>query len=264
VQILRILRGIDRRDADEIADADRLLQLADRCECAHIRSTTALAEQCDLSKDPRTREGTCAANPDVTCHLKRHTVLLKRYGHFGKVPTSIALMVREAGGADLAGLRLAVLDRIADPLDRARTLEAELSRAWRVNQKIASMFLSAVSNPDLSRGLSPWSQGIDWTYFVVVDSNVDRFLASVRYRGGSSYDSRREFVRILARTIDLAKLDASLHAFNPRLVQQAMYLFMSAANRRVAATDCMHAGLSACAKCPTALSARCPVRHRPR
>ena len=28
--------------------------------------------------------GACSANPDTACHLKRHTVLLKRYGHFGK------------------------------------------------------------------------------------------------------------------------------------------------------------------------------------
>lgn len=264
VQVLRILRGIGRRDADEIGDAGRLLRLVDRCECPHIRSTTALAERCDLSKDERTREGTCAANADVACHLKRHTVLLKRYGHFGKVPTSIALMVREAGGADLTALRLAVFERTSDPLDRARALEAELSRAWRVNQKIASMFLSAIANPDLSRGLSPWSRGVDWTYFVVVDSNVDLFLASVRYRGGSSYDARREFVRAVAREIDLSKLDASLHAFNPRVVQQAMYLFMSAANRRAAATDCMHMGPAACANCPKALSSRCPVRQRAR
>src|SRR5690348_16855227 len=77
VQILRILRGIGRRDANEIADADRLLRLVDRCECPNVRSTTALAEQCDLSKREGTREGTCTANPDIACHLKRHTVLLK-------------------------------------------------------------------------------------------------------------------------------------------------------------------------------------------
>lgn len=262
VQILRILRGISRRDADEIADAGRLLRLVDRCACPNIRSTIALTERCDLSKDERTGEGTCAANPDVACHLKRHTVLLKRYGHFGKVPTSLALMVREAGGPDLAAVRRGVLRRISDPLARARALEAELSRAWRVNRKIASMFLSAVTNPDLSRGLSPWSRGIDWTYFVVVDSNVDLFLASIRYRGGSSYDARREFVGALAREIDLSKLDPSLHAFNPRVVQQAMYLFMSVANRRAAPVDCMHLGPAVCAKCPTSLSVRCPVRQR--
>lgn len=51
------------------------------------------------------------------------------------------------------------------------------------------MFLSAISNPDLSPGLSPWPGDLDWTYYVVIDSNVDLFLASIRYRGGASYDA---------------------------------------------------------------------------
>ena len=63
-------------------------------------------------------------------------------------------------------------------------LERELSRAWRVNQKIASMFLSMVTNPDLSRGVAPWTRGIDWTYYVVVDSNVDLFLGGRTEGGG--------------------------------------------------------------------------------
>ncbi len=259
VQILRILRGISRRDAGELGDATRLLRLVDESPCAYTHSTDLLHASCDLAKDPVTRVGCCAANPTVACHLKRHTVLLKRYGHFGKVPTSIALTIRESGAEDLTALRRAVLRRVRDPLGRATALEAELSRAWRVNQKIASMFLSAVANPDLSRGLSPWARGVDWTYFVVIDSNVDLFLASIGYRGGHSYDARREFVRALARSIDLRRLDRRLHRFNPRLVQQAIYLFMSAANRRAAPADCMHLG-SACASCPTALARRCPVR----
>jgi len=259
VQILRILRGIEAADARELADGRRLLTLVDGSTCAHLRSTAALHEHCDLTKDPRTRVGCCTANPGVTCHLKRHTVLLKRYGHFGKVPTSLALVLREAGAPDLGALRTAVFRRVRDPAVRARALEAALSRAWRVSQKIASMFLSAVSNPDL--GAAPWSKGVDWTYFVVVDSNVDLFLASVGYRGGRSYDARREFIQALARRIDLRRLDPRLQVYNPRLVQQAIYLFMSVANRRATAADCMHLGPAACACCPRTLALRCPVRR---
>lgn len=259
VQILRILQGMGAADAAEISDAGRLLALVDNGECAHMRTTRSLAEACDLDKDPSTRKGCCEANPSVPCHMKRHTVLLKRYGHFGKVPTSIALMVRESGARDLPDLRRLVMKRERDPLVRAKALEHELSRAWRVNQKIASMFLSLITNPDLSRGLAPWSRGIDWTYYVVVDSNVDLFLASVGYRGAGTYDSRREFVRALARKIDLSTLAPDVQPFNPRLVQQAMYLFMSEANRRAASADCMHAGASACRACPRALERRCPV-----
>ena len=178
------MQGIAATDADEISDAEQLWELVDDGGCVHMRTTLALAEECDLDKDPRTRVGCCSANPKVACHLKRHTVLLKRYGHFGKVPTSIALMVRESGAEDLSALRRLVMKRARNPLARAQELERELSRAWRVSQKIASMFLSMVTNPDLSRGLAPWSRGIDWTYYVVVDSNVDLFLASIGYHGG--------------------------------------------------------------------------------
>lgn len=262
VQILRILQGISARDADELGDMARLLALVDEGECEYMRTTTLLAERCDLSKDPRTRRGCCRANRKVTCHLKRHTVLLKRYGHFGKVPTSIALMVREAGIEDLAALHRRVIADEADPLARAKALEHELSRAWRVNQKIASMFLSMVTNPDMSRGLAPWSQGVDWTYFVVIDSNVDLFLASIGYQGNGTYDARREFVRAIAREIDLSALSPKLRAFNPRLVQQAMYLFMSSANRRATDVDCMHRSPSTCVACPRPVMRRCPVRPR--
>lgn len=262
VQILRILQGMDASDADEISDAERLLALVDEGDCAHMGSTQVLADVCDLDKDPRTRKGCCNANPGVACHLKRHTVLLKRYGHFGKVPTSIALMVRESGAEDLPALRRLVMKRDRDPLARAQALERELSRAWRVSQKIASMFLSMITNPDLSRGLAPWSRGVDWTYYVVVDSNVDLFLASIGYNGIGTYDARRDFVRDLARSVDLTEFDGALHPYNPRLVQQAMYLFMSTANRRAAAADCMHLAPRACVTCPSAVRRRCPAKPR--
>lgn len=111
VQILRILQGMGAADAAEISDADRLHALVDDGGCAHMRTTQALAAMCDLDKEPRTRIGCCGANPSVACHLNRHTVLLKRYGHFGKVPTSIALMVRESGAKDLAEMRRLVMKR---------------------------------------------------------------------------------------------------------------------------------------------------------
>lgn len=259
VQILRILQGMGASDAAEISDADQLLALVEDGGCEHMRTTRALAEACDLDKAPGTREGCCDANPGVACHLKRHTVLLKRYGHFGKVPTSIALMVRESGAEDLPALRRLVMKREREPMARAQALERELSRAWRVNQKIASMFLSMITNPDLSRGLAPWSRGIDWTYYVVVDSNVDLFLASIGYEGTGTYDARRDFVREVARRIDLTEFDSALSPYNPRLVQQAMYLFMSTTNRRVAAADCMHQAPTACVTCPRTLRRRCPA-----
>lgn len=263
VQVQRILRGIGPSDASELTSAARLLRLADEGPCALARVNDDLIAACDLEKHPVTKLGRCSANPSAACHLKRHTVLLKRYGHFGNVPTSAALMVREAGAPDLGALRDAVLRRHRRRHARAIALEAALSKAWRISEKIAAMFLSAIANPDLSPGVAPWAAGLDWTRFVVIDSNVDLFLASIRYRGAGTYDARRAYIRALADEIDIRTIDRRVHSYNPRLVQQAMFVFMSAANRRAVGADCMHEGGAPCATCPAALQLRCPVRPVP-
>jgi len=254
-QILRILREMPPIEAREVSDAEQLYALVDASPCDHLRTTTALRETCDLAKDSH-GVGCCSMAPSVACHLKRHTVALKRYGHFGKMPTSIALSIREREVPSLPALYESVLRTHRTRRGRAVALEAALCTAWRVHQKIASMFLSLVCNPDLASD-PPWVNGIDWTYYVVVDSNVDLFLASIGYNGLKTYDARRDFLLRLASTIDLREMDRSLSGFNPRLVQQALYLFMSSANRRTATDDCMHA--AKCGTCPRVLSTRCPV-----
>ncbi len=256
-QIMRVLRGISEEDARELTEVASLLQLADTSRCDLLRSNHALLTECDLGKDPVTKLGRCGRHPRRRCHLKRHTSLLKRYGHFGKVPTSAALMVRETGLADLAALRLRILGSGRSPRERAVALQGEISRAWRVSEKISAMFLSAVCNPDLSPGLAPWSGGIDWSFFVVVDSNVDLFLRDSGYPGPWTYTARRSFIERLARRVDPSTTKPSLHKFNPRIVQQAIYLFMSVSNRRATTHDCMHAAPDSCATCPSALRGAC-------
>ena len=61
------------------------MRLVDGSECALLQRNESLVTECDLAKDARTKQGICASNRDVECHLKRHTVVLKRYGHFEKV-----------------------------------------------------------------------------------------------------------------------------------------------------------------------------------
>lgn len=260
--VMGILRGIDPDSAHEIASMTRLLSLADECACSHAQSTEALRLHCDLTKDLERGTGVCKANPTVSCHLKRHTVVLRRYGHFGKMPTSIALALREQGVASLPALRDSIVRSNQDPHDRAAALEAALSRAWRVSQKIASMFLSAVCNPDIALdGVAPWQDGIDWSHYVVIDTNVDLFLAAVGYRGTMTYDARRTYIQALARHIDLSEFGYGLQPYNPRIVQQALYLFMSVANRKPLARDCAHRGVLACAACPSSTRQICPLRQ---
>jgi hypothetical protein len=258
IQILRILQNIEAEAADEMTRPGRLLQLVDDMACQHSKTTKALRESCDLGK--LNGVGVCQSEPKLACHMKRHTVTLKRYGHFGKVPTSAALMLREQGTTSLDGLRQRVFESHSDPRARAIALEALLCDSWRINQKIASMYLSLLTNPDLDAG-APWTQGIDWTYYVVVDSNVDLFLAAVGYTGVGTYDARRSFVEALARGIDLRKHQPSLHAYNPRLVQQSLYLFMSHTNRRALPSDCANIE-GACARCPKVVSALCSSKPR--
>lgn len=260
VQILRILRGMRAEDAAEVSSGPRLLRLIDSAACEHAKSLADLRLRCDLTKDPVTKVGVCTANAHVPCHLKRHTVTLKRWGHFGKMPSSIALSLREYPAEDLRSLHRSVLRQHRDPSARAQALEAALGAAWRVSQKIACMFLSAVSNPAFLRP-APWQRGIAWTHYVVVDSNVDLFLKAIHYRGARTYDARRTFIQRLASNIDLREYDATLDAYNPRLVQQALYLFMSVANRRAIARDCSQRGAAECRNCPRAVSSLCPLRR---
>lgn len=258
-QITRILRGMTQEEAAELSSTDRLLALVDGGRCDLMRTVESLRARCDLTKDPGSKAGACGANPRVPCHLKRHTVLMRRYGHFGKVPTSAALVVRESGAGDLGALLAEERARPGTRASRARALVAALSRAWRVSEKISAMFLSIITNPDMTPGVPEWAD-VDWRHFVVIDSNVDLFLAAIRYGGPASYEARRAFLRAVAARVDLASMRRGLRRNNPRVVQQAMYLFMSAANRRAMPRDCMHLGAAACRRCPRALSQMCPVR----
>jgi hypothetical protein len=161
---------------------------------------------------------------------------------------------------DLGALRTQIMSEVSDPRERAQRLEREISRVWRIERKLAAFFLSAVCNPDLSGELTPWSEGVGWAEFVVIDSNVDRFLGKIGYHGGSDYDARRAFVMELARRIDLRRLDDRLHRFNPRIVQQAMYLFMSMTNRRAIERDCATQAPEGCRQCPSQLRRHCPTQ----
>lgn len=255
VFVKSILRGIPATLADTLTNELRLRQLAEQLPCGVHPSAAALRVQCDLTKDPVSRRGSCTpANPGE-CPLHRHTETLNRYGHFGKMPMSIALAIRDSGATDTADLHaIATAGRTRG--EASRWLVGSLTRSWRVSHKIASMFLSLVSNPDVLPG-APWARGVQWTDFVVVDSNVDLFLASIDYEGSRTYQARAQFIRQLAVEIDLEEYDSSVRSYNPRLVQQALYLFMSRSNRAELPMDCSKVR-SNCERCPGPLRRHCP------
>ncbi len=260
VLIKKILLRLSADEVAELTTPGALLAHADGCGCEHARTLEGLISRCDLAKDTSTKLGICERAPAIRCAPKRHTVQLRRYGHFGKMPTSLALALREQDASDLSVLRERALRDASDPLDAARRLEASLTRAWRVSDKISAMFLSMLTNPDLCPGLAPWTSGVDWTYFVVIDSNVDLFLRETGYPGPWTYAARREFLQALSRRVDVASMKPGLSAYNPRVVQQALFLFMSASNRRAGAQDCMHEGAEVCRACPVSLRTLCSVK----
>ena len=260
VQIMRVLRGMDEANAREITNMVGLLTDASESPCDALSSNKALLSLCDLTKDPETKLGICTYSPSCACGPKRHTVWLKRYGHFGKVPTSAALMVRDAGAASLSEVYADAIARAADSSEAASLLQQTLMSAWRVSDKIAAMYLSMLCDPLLSpSGHAPWSAGIDASAFVVIDSNVDLFLKAIRYVGPMTYVKRRAFICALARRVDLTEYGLSV-AYSPRLVQQAMYLFMSSTNRRALTLDCMHEDPPVCGSCPLPTRSICPTR----
>lgn len=258
VVIFQLQRSLAAAAARELTTQATLLRLAEN-SCRWSRGTDVLHDTCDLAKAPGSSLADCGRYPGKRCHLKRHTLLLKRYGDFGKYPTSAALVIRDAGGGDLAQLRAQVFAERETQADRSARLEELLVRIHRVSRKLANMFLALVSNPDLSPG-APWQEGLDWTRFVVIDSNVDAFLGRIGYDGASSYEARSSFVRSLADRIDLSEFDGRLHPFNPRVVQQAMYVFMGRSNRTASGSDCSGAGPAFCRRCPGSLRKVCPVR----
>jgi hypothetical protein len=262
VQIAAILRSLTSAQVADLTNLRRLLTLIDASPCPNVKSVQALATRCDLAKDPVTKQGTCSAYPAVNCHLKQHTVWMRRYGHFGKVPTSAALVVREAGARDLAEMLSNAAKDASSPAAGAILVEAALCRSWRVSDKISAMFLSLVSNPDLTPGAAGIGE-VDWRRYIVIDSNVDLFLREIHYGGPKTYAARRAFVRALSQRVDLRSMKPRFRRDNPRIVQQAMFLFMSAANRRALPHDCMHSRPASCTRCPRQLKELCTVRDAP-
>ncbi len=63
----------------------------------------------------------------------------------------------------------------------------------------------------------------------------------------------------LARRVDLTATHSGLQHHNARVVQQAMYLFMSASNRRTLRSSC-HGQEQVCLACPSPLRSICALR----
>lgn len=199
LQIMRVLRGISHEDALELTDATQLLNLADN-NCEFARTLDAFFSS-NVTRCTQTKRGICGQRPKSTCHLKRHTELLKRYGHFGKMPTSAALMLREQGVSDLPSLRAQIWELTGGPSRAShRSWERAISRTWRVSEKIAAMYLRP-SRTEICPGTSRRGPTA-WTAITSLSSTATSisFLRAIDYRGPMTYRARRVFYPIARST----------------------------------------------------------------
>jgi hypothetical protein len=245
VLIMQQQRTISRAGFRDLASALSIQRAIASSTCPKLSSSKEFVTGCDVGKAPTGVD--CRFRPGLSCHVKNATIALKRTGDMGKLPTSAWLDLRQGGG--FRSLLVRVVRSESTPTGRAKVLVSHLQRVHRVGRKLATMFVSALSTPALASGLTPWFPEVDGNELVVVDTNVSRAIA--RLSGGHrprSYERHERWVRQRAAEIDLRTIHPGLPSYSPRLVQQALYRFVSKSNR-VASRDPCVAAREPCSSC---------------
>jgi len=251
VVIMRQQRSLPHASMRVVADAAFVKRSIALHECTALRTADAFEEGCDVAKVGDVVD--CSTCPSTACHVKGATVVFNRMGDMGKLPTSAWLRLWKDGG--MRKVLAEVCRDEASPTKRAALLVERFARVHRVGRKLATMFVSALSTPQLAPGLTPWFPDIDGNDLVVVDTNVARAVDVLREPGAPrTYDARERWVREQAAQLDLSEFRPDLPSYSPRLVQQALYAFCSKSNR-VARGDVCSGRAAPCAGCVPAL---CP------
>lgn len=206
--------------------------------CSVFSSATAFDAGCTVAK-PSGGGGApdCSLRPGAACQVKEAAAAFNRMGDMGKLPTSAWLQLQEVGG--FAGLLRASVAAEVTPAQRAQFLVERLAGAYRVGRKLATMFVSALSTPELAPGLTPWFPEVDGHSLVIVDTHVARAADTLRPPGTPrTYAAREAWVREQARGLDLRDFHPDVPRHSPRLVQQALYAYGSRSNRLAQGDDC--------------------------
>lgn len=247
-------RAMPRPLALSLLSPKRLRASVQRSPCAHLASAATFDAHCNVRKVGA--RATCDHLPKAACHVKDATLLLRRMGDMGKLPTSAWLHLWK--DRPLQRELDAVLAAHPDPCVRADVLVARFSAVYRVGRKLATMYVSALSTPALAPGLTPWFPAVDGSALVVVDTHVARAVDRLRGPNAArTYESRAAWLQEQAATLDLRELRPELPRFSQRLVQQAVYVFCSRSNRVARRDPCAGA---VCSRCPSSL---CPFAARP-
>jgi hypothetical protein len=227
-----------------IASRRSLATLVAASPCEHMRSADVFDARCDVRRESAALID-CVSHAGEPCHVKNTSIALRRMADMGKLPTSAFLHLGRSGV--IHRLLARVRTQTALPEERAKLLVAEFAVPYRIGRKLASMFVSAMSFPALSGGISPWFPEVDGSKLVVVDTNVRqaiRLLSPEENFG--TYEACVAAVHRLAGEVDMREYSSAVPRFAPRLAQQALYLFRSRSNRRLHGDPC---SLGPCAAC---------------
>lgn len=244
VDITRIQREMPRHDVSAIAGRTRVRLLVAGNSCPHLGAAAQFDTACSVRLGAEPRTATCQARPRAQCHAKNATIAIRRMGDMGKIATSVALHLQEAGG--FSGLIRRATETHASAASAADALVVSVSAMHRIGVKLATMFVSSLSTPALAPGLTPWAPQLDGSHQVVVDANVRRVVDKLRPHGLGSYEASVGWLRAATEAIDLRRFDPRWPRQSARLVQQALYRFASASNRRAMRDDCATYSCSRC------------------
>jgi hypothetical protein len=260
VVIMAQQRGMPRASVELLTSASHLEERVRASPCEHLGSAESFDRHCSVRKSGT--EVSCDALPQVSCHVKEASALLRRMGDMGKLPTSAWLHLWKNGR--LPREFEAVLSANTNPTERASALVERFTEVYRVGRKLATMFVSALSTPALAPGLTPWFPAVDGTQLVVIDTNVAQVIDVLREPGAPrTYEARALWLSGHAARINLQNFRKDLPRYSPRLVQQALYVFRSKSNRAAHGDPCAVSGpCSDCVVqvCPFTRTVRQPVR----
>ena len=253
VVIMQQQRSLEPKTVNMLSDLSFFQQSVAQHPCAAMGSAKTWDLGCNVFKAGKVAD--CLRHPGSLCHVKDATTAFNRMGDMGKLPTSAYLHFWKDGG--IRNLLAEITDNEASPNRRADLLVLKLSKSYRIGRKLATMFVSALSVPDLAEGYTPWFPEFDGSELVVVDTNVARAVKKLQETDTSqTYEASTSWVHTLAELIDLRQFHPNVPEFSPRLVQQALYAFCSKSNRLAQHDPCskLRGDCSACAQvlCPIA------------
>lgn len=238
--ILAQQRAMSDQHVDTLASMATVERFITTSRCDALRSAE-FASRCTVVLQNGRVE--CRSRPGEPCHIKDATRSLKRTGDMGKLPSSAWLHAWQ--GEKLPNTMATTAAAAREK--RGALLVHHFAGVHRVGQKLATMFVSALSTPALAPGLTPWFPLVDGNQLLVIDTNVARAL-DVLGCPTRSYHECAVWLRSVANQIDLTPLHPGVPQRSPRLVQQALFAFCSRSNRK-ARLDLCRDRTEACAEC---------------